>query len=118
MNPRASLPAPRRHSPAVLWLAVLLLLVFACWRGWQWWQARTASAQAELSGTTQQLLAMDSRIDALRRDQRTQAQRLQGADATNRVLRDELLGIGQRAALLEDSLSRLADPDHTGVQAL
>jgi len=102
----------------VLWLVILLLAVFASWRGWHWWQARTLAEQAELSGNTQQLLALESRIDALRRDQRTQAQRLQTADATNRILRDELLGIGQRAALLEDSVSRLADPDHTGVQAL
>ncbi|MCY7353727.1 MAG: hypothetical protein LH470_01335 [Lysobacter sp.] len=101
-----------------MWLVILLLLGFAGWRGWQWLEARDASKQAELSGTAQQLAALESRIDALRRDQRTQAQRLQTADATNRVLRDELLGIGQRAALLEDSVSRLADPDHTGVQAL
>jgi uroporphyrin-3 C-methyltransferase len=44
--------------------------------------------------------------------------RLQQAEATNRVLRDELLGIGQRAALLEDSVSKLADPDRHGAQAL
>jgi len=47
-----------------------------------------------------------------------QAQRLQQADATNRVLRDELLGLGQRAALLEDSVSKLADPERHGAQAL
>ena len=45
-------------------------------------------------------------------------QRLQQADATNRVLRDELLGIGQRAALIEDTVSKLADPDRHGAQAL
>ena len=54
----------------------------------------------------------------MRRNQRAQAQRLQQADATNRVLRDELLGIGQRAALLEDSVRRLADPQVHGAQAL
>lgn len=118
MNASASPSAPRPRSPAVLWLVILLLVGFAGWRGWQWWHARNAAEQAELSGNAQQLVALESRIDALRRDQRTQSQRLQTADATNRVLRDELLGIGQRAALLEDSVSRLADPDHTGVQAL
>lgn len=102
----------------MLWLVILLLSGFAVWRGWHWWHARDAAAQAELSGNAQHLLALDSRIDALRLAQRTQAQRLQTADAINRVLRDELLGISQRAALLEDSVSRLADPDHTGVQAL
>ena len=62
--------------------------------------------------------ALEERLAALRRDQRSQLQRLQQADATNRVLRDELLGIGQRAALLEDSVSKLADPDRHGAQAL
>ena len=34
------------------------------------------------------------------------------------VLRDELLGIGQLAALLEDGVSKLADPDRHGAQSL
>ena len=58
------------------------------------------------------------RVIALRSAQQAQAQRLQQAEATNRVLRDELLGIGQRAALLEDSVSKLADPDRHGAQSL
>src|SRR3546814_15875503 len=62
--------------------------------------------------------ALEQRIDALQHEQRAQAKRLQQADTTNRVLRDELLGIGQRAALLEDSVSQLADPERNGAQAL
>ncbi len=50
--------------------------------------------------------------------QQAQAKRLQQAEATNRVLRDELLGIGERATLLEDSISRIADPDRDSAQAL
>jgi uroporphyrin-3 C-methyltransferase len=62
--------------------------------------------------------ALEARMAALRNEQRTNTQRLQQAEATNRLLRDELLGIGQRAALLEDSVSKLADPDRHGAQAL
>jgi uroporphyrin-3 C-methyltransferase len=97
---------------------LLLLLVLAGWRGWHWWQLRQAQAQTIAADTDQQLQALDARLDALRGDQRAQAQRLQQADATNRVLRDELLGLGQRAALLEDSVSKLADPERHGAQAL
>ncbi|MEO6264342.1 MAG: hypothetical protein ABIO58_05215 [Luteimonas sp.] len=110
-------PTPRRRG-AILWLIVLLLLALVGWRGWHAWQVRIARAHSRASETAQQWQALDARIDALRRDQRAQAQRLQQADAINRVLRDELLGIGQRAALLEDSVSKLADPEHHGAQAL
>lgn len=97
---------------------VLALAAVLGWRGWVWWQARSVHEQAVATGTVERLDALAGRVDALRRDQRAQLQRLQQADATNRVLRDELLGIGQRAALLEGSLARLADPDRHGAQAL
>lgn len=111
-------PTPARRSPAALWLLALLLLGLAGWRGWSWWQAERAQAHAVASESGQRIDALEERLAALRRDQRSQLQRVQQADATNRVLRDELLGISQRAALLEDSVSKLADPDRHGAQAL
>lgn len=94
---------------------VLGVAATAAWFGWRAWQAQLVRTheQAQL-----QRQVLDSRVDALRTTQRTQAQRLQQAEATNRVLRDELLGMGQRAALLEDSVSTLADPDRHGAQSL
>ncbi|MHB8912753.1 MAG: uroporphyrinogen-III C-methyltransferase [Lysobacter sp.] len=86
--------------------------------GWRQWQARAVREQAQALDAGLRLDAIEQRFEAMRRDQRAQTQRLQQADATNRLLRDELLGIGQRAALLEDSVSRLADPDRHGAQAL
>lgn len=99
----------------MLW--ILLLGVFATagvlgWRYWQHQQAQTA-ALAE-----QQRRALDASVASLRANQQAQAQRLQQAEATNRVLRDELLGIGERASLLEDSVSKLADPDRNSAQSL
>jgi len=82
---------------------------------WRHWQAEQAVVEAR---ARQQREALDARIDAMRRMQQAQTLRIQQAEATNRVLRDELLGIGQRAALLEDSVSRLADPDRHGAQSL
>ena len=114
--PHSPVPA-RRSGAGGLLLACLLLLaaVTAGWFGWRHWQARQLGAQEQVQLQRQ---AFDARVDALREAQRTQAQRLQQAEATNRVLRDELLGIAQRAALLEDSVSRLADPDRHGAQSL
>ena len=112
-------PSPRRRSRLSAWLlfllAVILLVTAAGWYGWQWWQARQAAVDADAA---MQLDALGERVAALRRDQRAQAQRLQQADATNRVLRDELLGLGERSAIIEDSFARFADPDRHGAQAL
>lgn len=110
--------APARRSRAgalLLWLLLVLMLGAAGAFGWRHWQS---GEQLRQSLAEQQRAALDARVESLRQLQRTQGQRLQQAEATNRVLRDELLAIGQRAALLEDSVSKLADPDRHGAQAL
>ena len=115
-------PAPRRRTPGagrLIALAILVLVVgLAAWRGWAWWQARGEGRRDEQAMTVQRLEALEARAEALRRDQRAQAQRLLDAAATNRVLRDEVLGLGQRGALLEESVAKLTDPDRHGAQAL
>ena len=108
---------PRRSRAGSLLLLALVLLALAAAGGWAWQHWQQAQARASAAADARQS-AMAARLDALRVAQRAQAQRLQQAEATNRLLRDELLGIGQRAALLEDSVSRLADPDRHGAQAL
>ena len=113
--------SPRRTPGAgrLIALAILVLVVgLAAWRGWAWWQARGEGRRDEQAMTVQRLEALEARAEALRRDQRAQAQRLLDAAATNRVLRDEVLGLGQRGALLEESVAKLTDPDRHGAQAL
>ncbi len=114
--PASPVPVRRSRGGALLLAGLLLLgLAAAGWFGWRHWQAQQLRMQGRVELQQQ---ALDARFDALRTAQRAQAQRLVRAEATNRVLRDELLGIGQRAALLEDSVSRLADPDRRGAQSL
>jgi uroporphyrin-3 C-methyltransferase len=105
----ASSPPPARRRSFVPWLLLLALLGLAGWRGWAWWQAERMREAADAGAAGERVLALEERLAAVRRDQRSQAARLQQADATNRVLRDELLGISQRAALLEESVAQLAD---------
>ncbi len=99
----------------MLSLLLLAALAAAGVFGWRYWQHQQAQSAALAE---QQRQALDASVASLRTAQQAQAQRLQQAEATNRVLRDELLGIGERATLLEDSVSRLADPDRNSAQAL
>jgi len=113
------LSSPKRSRTGLIVLLLLVLLLgLVAWRGWLAWQARETRIQAATAGAEQRVTALEQRIEALRRDQRAQIQRIQDAAATNRVLRDEVLGLGQRGALLEDSVSKLADPTRHGAQAL
>ena len=112
---------PRRGASVVVLVVVLvvaLVLAVLGWRGWTMWQAQKAQAQIVAAATEQRIAALEQRIETLRRDQRAQTQRIQDSAATNRVLRDEVLGLSQRGALLEESVSRLADPTRHGAQAL
>lgn len=107
-------PAPRpRRGP--FWLVLLTLLLAGAVLGWRQWRAHE---EANASEAQQQVDAISERLNAMRSEQRSYSRRLQQADSLNRVLRDELDGITQRAALLEDSVSKLADPDRHGAQAL
>lgn len=117
-SPTLSSPVPPRRSRAgglLLLLLLLLVLAAAAVFGWRYWQHQQVQSAALAE---QQQHALDASVAGLRSAQQAQSKRLQQAEATNRVLRDELLGIGQRATLLEDSISRLADPDRNSAQAL
>ena len=117
-SPAPSLSVPPRRSRAGGLLLLLLLLVVvgaAGVFGWRYWQHEQVQSKAL---SEQQRQALDASVGSLRTSQQAQGQRLQQAEATNRLLREELLAIGERATLLEDSISRLADPDRNSAQAL
>ena len=114
--PPVATRAPRRGG----WGWLLLLLAVAAGGSGVWYssQQRAKRERAADIEAAQRLEALESRLDRLRGDVRGHSQRLQQADATNRVLRDELLGMNQRAALLEDNVAKLADANRQGAQAL
>ena len=115
-RPPATPRTPRRNGWA--WLLLLLVLAAAGSGVWYSGQQQAKRERASEIEAAQRLEALESRLDRLRGDVRGHSQRLQQADATNRVLRDELLGMNQRAALLEDNVAKLADANRQGAQAL
>lgn len=113
-------PTASRRFP-VAWLVLLLVLVVAAaggWLGWKQWTSYRAQQQNQSDETLQRWQNMDQLLSALRRDQRAASERVQDTAATNRILRDEMLALSQRGALLEETVTRLSDPNRHGAQAL
>ena len=111
--------APRRARWRLLVPLVLASgVALAGWFGWQGWQARQQQAQERALDDARQIDALGQRMDTLRGDLRAQGRLLQDAAASNRVLRDEVLGLGQRNALLEEAVARLDANAREGHQAL
>ncbi|KRG83396.1 MULTISPECIES: uroporphyrinogen-III C-methyltransferase [Stenotrophomonas] len=113
--------SPSSRRPMARWIIAILLLVAlaaAAWFGWRSWQAAQRTAEYARAAAGQQLTALQQTVEALRRDQRANARGLQDVAATHRILRDEVLGLGQRNALLEENVARLADHSHQGAQAV
>lgn len=96
----------------------MLLVAGALGYGGYWWRLHQASDLAQADDVDTRLESLNQRFASLRGDQGVQAKRLQQAIATNRILRDELLGLAERSALIEDSFARYSDPGRHGAQAL
>ena len=109
--PAPDTPAPprarRRLLKPLLALLVLVGLVLLGWRGWRAFNGDLAAGHAADAALDASTDALAARTDRLRDDLRAQSARLAQAEATNRVLRDELLALAQRADWLEQSVMRL-----------
>ncbi|WP_457009721.1 uroporphyrinogen-III C-methyltransferase [Luteimonas sp. A537] len=116
--PQPPAPAPRRRTSGFAWLLLLVMVPIAGALGWRAWQAEVDARRSADAEETQRLDALTQRVAVMRDNQQAQGKRMQQSEATNRLLRDELLAMGQRAALLEDSVQRLADPAHDVARAL
>jgi uroporphyrin-3 C-methyltransferase len=123
-----ALPAPPVNAPPVRprtswpWLALLVLAVLTV-AGWWYWNARAAKPGAEVvdlspEALDSRLLEAENDLTGMRRAQETLAQRLADNRARTDLLRDEVLGVGQRAGLLEDSVRELSDTRHDAAGAL
>ncbi len=111
----------RRGSGAnvILLLIVLLGLALGGWKLRAWWMSHQQSiAAGNIATLVPEPDDLRTSLASLRREQHALAQRFSDLASTDRVLRDEVLGVGERAVLLEQSVARIAGPRAQGEQAL
>ena len=109
----------RMRGQLLLWLLTLALIAIGGWQLRAWWRETMQPADSIAAQPDDTVVADPSTaINALRREQHALAQRMSDASASSQVLRDEVLGVGERAALLEQSVTRIASPRAQGEQAL
>jgi uroporphyrin-3 C-methyltransferase len=115
-SPAAGAAAPRRRPFPLAPIISLLALAGAAWSLWEVHAVRRDQAEAESARQAQadQLarLGRDG-AEALRQAQALE-RRLADADGVNQSMREEVLGLGERARLLEDAVARLAERGMSG----
>lgn len=117
-----SAATPTRSRLGGAWLLTGLALAAGVVATWQlapripaWLAEETADAPTPQD---ERIAALERELDGLRQSLRQLDRRVADNAATHRVMREEVLGIGERAALLEESVNRLSDPTLRGDQAL
>ena len=114
-------PPARPRPGAARWLWLLVLIAVAAAAGAWWWRGRpVADAGPDLSpeALDARLLLVEQAAVSLRRTQENLSQKLTDTAARTGLLRDEVLGVGQRAAILEDSLREMATQASEGRESL
>lgn len=109
-TPSPSASERTRPRTGLLLLAAALLSALAYFAYTRLLKAPSGTAQTpELSveALDRRLLATEQALTALQAERRNLQQRLDESTDRNNLLRDEMLGIGERAALIEDSIREL-----------
>lgn len=119
-------PAPSARGRGALWLALLLLAAAGGGAGYVHYElqrARGAAVDAEARRLEAE--ALNARLSALDRQlaqydggRRSLDERTAELASNQRVIRQELLGMGERAATIEDAVARLSDQRLRGETAL
>lgn len=118
--PPSSTPAPR---PLTAGIALLLAMVAVVIGAVAWWRTAADGSRGNAIATDIALARTD--VDGLRRavelerrERDMLRQRLADAENVNKTLREEVLGVSERARVLEDAISNLADKRLSGHDAL
>jgi len=106
---------PRRHVAAwFIALALLGAVGYLFWRTWMLEAEQQRLAQTDIQQVDAQIAALARSAEQARRDAETLRARLDDEGKVNQSLREQLLGLGERARLVEDAIANLADKRLTG----
>lgn len=110
---------PKRSRLATFVLALMLVLVLLALAWWRWHAAIEQWFEpAPVDDSAQRIAALESQVQQQNNELRQMGERIAANASAQRIIRDDLLGIGERAALLEDAVNRLADPEVASTQSL
>ncbi len=113
-------PAPRS---ATGWLALVLALIALALGGVALWlrlahESARGEADAAFAGLRVEVEGLGRRLDQSNREREALRLRLEDAEGVNKSLREELLGVSERARVLEDAVANLAEKRLSGHDAL
>ena len=115
--PAAPVRAPRRGGAALLLaLLALVLAAYAAWRGYALEHARDGGVDPQALAARIEMLGHS--VEQLRGNADALRARMDDTAKVDKSEREELLGLGERARLLEDAVANLADKRLSGRDAL
>ncbi len=121
IEPVAAAPAPPPRRHALAWLIAIVLLGavgYLFWRTWALDAEQQRLAQTDIQQVDAHVAALARGAEQARRDTDTLRARLDDEGKVNQSLREQLLGLGERARLVEDAIANLADKRLTGHDAM
>ncbi|MBE5316951.1 MAG: uroporphyrinogen-III C-methyltransferase [Xanthomonadales bacterium] len=119
-------PAPAKRGRGLLWFALVLLAAAGGGAGYVHYELqRVRGAAVDAEAWRLEAEALNARLSALDRQlaqydggRRSLDERTAELASNQRVIRQELLGMGERAATIEDAVARLSDQRLRGEIAL
>jgi uroporphyrin-3 C-methyltransferase len=121
LHPLPSPRPPRRGAAAAIaMLLALLALAGVIVGGWYIWQLQRGGQQGDqsLAALQQRVAALDASTARSADERAALKQRLGDADAVNRGLREEMLGVSERTRHLEDAVANLSAKTLSGHDAM